>query len=350
MNNIPEQVNLVYQTFVDYYGEARVDVQPYTSNSDLRFEDMGLSYNSDYYVILVYWKEVTVTNEFDSSIDIWGLYNATVIDNTGKFKYSPFFIRSIYDTVQWSSNYCHSHVPSLSPERCEYFNRSCLGSGPINNTIYSLRGNCDLNMWELYCWELDKYVHVESLSGGPYRRLDTVGNQSGGKDSFSISYFPTTSTKFQKYSLDYLLEFIIDNNLLKYNYIDDRYSIGTPYVEAVMDISNAFIDAYNNHSIFPDVEPDTVKEIMEESYIVGPYILKDMDEVSSRIIPVGRELFTFKNKKVRLESHDAVKYEAGKVLVIKTYILDCIVYKILEYLNIYYGKSTNIINKKTRIL
>ena len=100
-------INDIYQQFIDYFGEDKVDLQKYTSRA-FKFEPYyGNEVHTGDNVILVHWPTVTVTNEYDESIEIWDLYAITVISPSGVLIRGPLFNRSTYDNIQWQSDYAH---------------------------------------------------------------------------------------------------------------------------------------------------------------------------------------------------------------------------------------------------
>ena len=356
MDNVPELIRNIYQVFIDYFGENRVDLQLYNSSNIIQMDSAGQETGD--YLILVKWDEVTITNEYEESIDIWGLYCVTTITPRGKMRRAPGFTRSTYDDIQWSSNYCHSHVPSLNHSNCAMFRYSCLGTGPIRETIERLKGAAsnDLDIWRLYCWELDKYVHVESLTGGPYRRLREVGkNSENSFNSFKVSFkFPYPASRICKSFTKELIKIILENNVLKYNFSDGRYLIAMTYPEAVMSISNAFINWYN---LYPEIYKVYKKEqlygnkFLEKAFIQNGSIIRERGNSENAPIDIGRRLFYFKGETITLQSiYNNKDYNAGEVTIVNTEILDYIIYVILKYLNIHYGESTDSTNQTTRIV
>lgn len=356
MDNVPELVRNIYQVFIDYFGENRVDLQLYNTSNIIQIDSAGQERGD--YLILVKWDEVTISNEYEESIDIWGLYCVTVLTPRGKMRRVPGFTRSTYDNVQWDSRYCHSHVPSLCQSSCAQFRYSCLGSGPIRETIDRLKGSAfeDLDIWRLYCWELDKYVHVESLTGGPYRRLREVGkNSNGSLNSFKVSFkFPYSSNRICKSLTRSLVKIVLDNNVLKYSFSDGRYLIAMTYPEAVMAISNAFIEWYNSSpDIYKSYNKDQLysSKFLEKAFIQDGSIIRNTGSDGGAPMNIGRRLFTFKGETITLQSiYNSKDYNAGEVNIVNTEILDYVIYIILRYLNIHYGESADSANQTTRIV
>lgn len=222
----------VYDVFVDYYGEDRVDLGNSSFNEVLKWlgtrtlGNMGItSWHTDCYdidredyeangrgknfldyipdlgiidycknaiinyirgtilsydstpgvAILVRWPKVRVTNEFDKFVDITELYAQVCVDIQGRIIRRFWLTRTEYDLTQWIGGYTHSHVPSFYPsEGAPLFRKPCTGSGPINSTINTLKHNYDLDIWGLFVYELDKYVGVESIAGTPHYRLENI--------------------------------------------------------------------------------------------------------------------------------------------------------------------------------
>ena len=77
-------VDEIYQQFIDYFGEDRVDLQRYSPNTIKVDSYHSSNCSATDYIIVVHWPVVTVANEFDNTIDIWDLYSATIIATNGK--------------------------------------------------------------------------------------------------------------------------------------------------------------------------------------------------------------------------------------------------------------------------
>ena len=153
-------VNNIYQQFIDYFGEENVDIQNYR---DIRIDSYAAcNCDSSDKIILVHWKDVTVTNEYDDSVDIWDLYSATIIATNGKLRNNPLFNRSTYDNIQWISDYAHSHLSGINKSDIRKFRTSCLGSGPIDATIRKI---------------FKHYLEVDKLNAMGYERLKATSGE-----------------------------------------------------------------------------------------------------------------------------------------------------------------------------
>lgn len=134
--------------------------------------------------IYVHWPSVTVTNERNQSVIVRDLYAMIPICPDGRL-YERFTLsRATYPYDQYVSGYMHSHIAGINRDP-SIFMRPCLGSGPLirtQDTLNSYYGHDDL--WDLFCVELDRYVHVESIAGKPYRYLDKIGTEQMPRITF----------------------------------------------------------------------------------------------------------------------------------------------------------------------
>jgi len=181
LNDLGIYIYDVIEVFKEYFGEERVDATAYPSLPSLENES---SLNTDDITdIVVHFPKVTVTNEREESIDIYDLFARTSVYNSGKLAVRPMMRKTTYTQEQLNVGYSHSHLPRNSFD----WANPCLGSGPINSTIASLFAGNDMDSWRLYCLELDRYVQVESLSGGPYILMSCVTRYSLG-DYIKFNY------------------------------------------------------------------------------------------------------------------------------------------------------------------
>lgn len=214
-----QKINEILQVFIDCYGEDNVDIQLNVSFDDFALslydtlhgnlvdngycipladctkctiKDLIAKYKQDkntyikkyayiYSVnvyILIYFPKITVTNEFDESTDIEEVYVRVPINLMGEMISNFEIIRTKYSYIQYISGYMHSHAHSGITKTSEDWRSMCLGSGPLVTTTHTLKQNYDLDIWRLFCIELDEYLKVESVSGVPYIRMNRIGNNS----------------------------------------------------------------------------------------------------------------------------------------------------------------------------
>lgn len=346
MENIPETVNNIYQVFKDYFKEENVDLQ---KNSEFDYQ------------ILIYWKELTITNEFDDHINIQGLYCKINIGPNGKFlNHRPLFIRDSYTEYQFKSRYIHSHIPRIYNDSYKFWQDSCLGTGPIVNTIDKLQNypNEFKNpmTWTLFCFELDKYVRVESVSGGPYYKMKDITPYNVRTKPISIRYYNNIryhvpgnisdtlkkeiETKFSKY--------IINNNILKFTYKQGNYVIGMSKKDLIISISNAFLAWIKECGKIERIKSDFIIErLIRNAKVINNKLYEITDESNNvKINEINNQNlnFKFKNQDVKLHITNITNIdesENSNVKILNTYVIGRIIFKLLYFINCNYGNKTN---------
>ena len=306
------------------------------------------------YQIVVHFPEVTITNENNKSIIIQDLYAKVCINALGNLCSGPLFNRATYPYVQLVRGYMHSHINGIVTD--DHFTSSCLGSGPINRTINSLRMECEEGLWKLYCIELEKYVHVESLQGGPYHRLENVTRNNTIKVSSEIRMY----TSFPINNDADLREFLINFTsiliaspelkwITKYNL---GYSLGMSLSEFILVASKIFINYYNTELLKNNI--DLPQNYLFDVNILSNYIFEDgtLAELisnetlsSSRASLQGRELFIFKDKPVILNILPKNYDPDNKNLILLSQNLCNYIATQLTYI-INYGNFTNSTSQK----
>lgn len=259
------------------------------------------------YQIVVHFPEVTVTNENHKSIIIYDLYAKVCINGLGNLCSGPLFNRATYPYIQMVRGYMHSHINGIVTN--EHFTSSCLGSGPINRTINSLRMECEEGLWKLYCLELEKYVHVESLHGGPYHRLENVT----GKNAKKINSEFCINTSFTMTDDEELRAFLIKFTSIlaqspELKWIKTHllgYSLGMSLSDFILVASKIFINYYNTELLKNNI--NITKEFLFDKGVLNNYQFKndtlyelETDDYlsSDRAALQGKELFIFKDKPV----------------------------------------------------
>lgn len=125
--------------------------------------------------ILIYYPEVTVTNENGQSHEIKDLFVKVPVNGYGHLVSGISLNRATYTLDEFNANYLHSHISAIPVDDFEEFQTPCLGSGPIRYTISDLMLGNYSDRWMILAVQIDKLVHVESLQGGPYHRLERIG-------------------------------------------------------------------------------------------------------------------------------------------------------------------------------
>lgn len=201
------------------------------------------------YNIYIHWPEITIENERDQSIVIKDFFARVPLYVAGlQFEESELitFMKTSYSRTQWNCGYTHSHMQSPSRTRPMTFRHYCLGTGPILSTIRKLKRNPEnQEATMLFFWELDKLVHVESLTGIPYIRLESVrGNQLTQVINLSFGLrnavtLDGVSTSGYKWLRDFIISFLktVDIPL---SYANGRYAVACSFAEFSILLSNYY--------------------------------------------------------------------------------------------------------------
>ena len=307
----------IYDIFVDYFKEENVDLQ---GNN-----------------IYVKWDTVTIKNELGNAFKIYGLYCCITLRNYNDVDYcfgNIGFNKQYYSYNEWFNNYIHSHVQTLNKNNPRLFMGCCLGTGPLYVTTSNLRtGMCnDPLKWELFCWELDKYVTVESLSGGPYRRFSSL-SITNSNDICSLTLRTLQSYK----NFPEVTAFIMKNVTIPFSYSEKQWKLGDTFENIVFRITNEVIRAVNKGIL----SETTIKTLLKEYMIMDSKIYHKSSRVLESDIPENLTLFNFKDKPVKLTVAKANILRTEVKLLNLDFINDLLT-KILLYLN--YGYQKDITN------
>jgi hypothetical protein len=368
----------VYDVFKNYFGEEFTDLQELPNDSRLTdavyactdigdidpdspielsdedFITIRSRFNNTKGLVMVWWPNVIVTNENNRSVKIKDLFAKieVTLDGTIPMENHGFQLtRSTFSRVQASSGYVHSHVPShYDWNHVPEFSNPCLGTGPIKRTIVSLKTDNSTEMWMLFCNELALYVTVESLTGGPYKKLEQIGYY---KTSIGYTTYTKEKTISRSFGLspsdkDRLQEFAyyyITHGHLAINYCEGEFCAGMPYFDFMIDISNNFIEWFNANGTIETKNRLLDKHIIEETtvkegqfYVIQKASTRDIENCN------GCYMFVFKGKRITLHIEDDEEQEEHRTTLILNHKLAMfILCNILRIINYHYtnGNTNN---------
>lgn len=293
--------------------------------------------------VLIRFPKVTVTNENDASIDITELYVRCRIKCDGILRDHFSMMRTEYTATQYLSHYSHSHLPGVSFD----WQYPCLGSGPIESTErYLLQQNSE-EMWGLFCYELSKYVTVESLSGVPYRRLESVGNSS-----LSPIPFPSpvvSGHRFSELIVHNFLKYYVRTCTFKVAFSGGVYVLGCDPITFILELSKCFISWYNRRASVGSY-CDSLNDLLANN-ILGKYVVSDNKlyfpsrgrsfEDITRL--QGRDMFVFKGNMVKLNFTELHNIGENNVVILLNHnLVSVIMTRLLRTINYEYGhQKTN---------
>lgn len=317
-------------------------------------------YNStrgDIVYIIVHFPEVRVVNENDKYVDIKELYARVKITMDGHIEGTFGLLRADYPVSHLYADYAHSHISGVTLSTND-FKSPCLGTGPINRTIVSLVADFDLNMWMLFCRELDTYVTVESLSGGPYRRLENItGKRQLRKISQNFSnsiYLGRINRLWASYlplpELKNFITYLLRKKVIKFNYNEGSYNLAMSYKDYIVEMSNSFIDWVNNHINRNEVNKASFNlEYLLSAGILGQYAIQNGiiysfsnngHSANEYLSCNGRDMLLFKGNRVRLNIYDdTINNDENVVHLLKFELCEMILTYMLTYINYSHGKE-----------
>ena len=306
--------------------------------------------------IIVHFPKVTVTNEFNRSINIQDLYAKVSIAPKARL-YSIFKLaRTTIPYEQFRVGYAHSHVSPISSTNAGQWQTPCVGSGPIDATMNSLRFKpFNAQLWGLFTYELAKYVTIESVVGRPYVRLESVGKGNldetmSNLDVLSDRTFPPT----QEYMIKKFIKYHADKGRLKIKYTNGQYSLGENINTAIVNLSNSFIEFINQNTltVVPSLKACINNNILAQYIITNNRIHKvtsNNRSIPSAIAASGRTLFKFKGNDVKLNIiTDASNVKNYTLLLTRRYCEKIITY-ILNLINYKYGRTNQNGNSQRQI-
>lgn len=363
-----EKVQNIYEIFKNFFGEEYVDLQiPHSAHNTflsnlLLLNSNGDSVDPEYEVsesslnrlkeatanmsafIYVWWPEVTVTNEYNKHVVIQDLYAKIQIrwDGTIPYENTGFLLnRATYNSLQFHSGYMHSHIQSIPTQDFTQFMSPCLGRGPIRNTINSLKTDYDETLWMLFCQELAMYVTVESVSGGPWKRLERIGTvkemyQYGGYNSGYGPDIITWNHCFDKQVLHDFIKYYLSNGHISFCFTMGSFVCGMPYFEFIIDLSNAFIDYYNeNCTGLCATETLFSSQLLNTCMIKNGkfYSFRNGHSSASYSSYIGKKVLDFKGKRISISIIDSPLSEQCNTIVISHGVAMYILKQVLNVIN-----------------
>jgi hypothetical protein len=298
-----------------------------------------------------------VTNEHDRSILIKDLYAKIELSLNGTipYEYDGFrLLRSTFPYIQFKEGYIHSHVPRLhhhNESSVKEWESPCLGSGPIRKTILDLHNNNEDALWMLFCQELSLYVTVESLSGGPYFRMEEIGTGTYLTDynnylpiCFNIKDVANCWYYINPDVLEGVIReftrYYLENGNLTFNYKAMSFVPGMPFFDFIVDISNCFIKWYNNQPVKKISKENLFRNVLIEATTSNRKFYKKTNSSNNTDFSnlEGTPLLTFKNKEITLHIEPDIGESStiNNVTLLNYRVAACIISNILKTINYRY--------------
>lgn len=218
----------IISRFINFFGEEFVDVQEDTYRLN----------------VIIYFPELTVTNEYNKSIDIKDTFVKFNLFEDGSITRNIYIRRTYFTCKQWLCKYVHSHCPRFSS--LTGWGEFCLGSGPIRGTITKIADNImsqniDFDLYTLFATELKLLLQVESLSGGPYINLESVNNYQNAQCIVPNIYY----IKVKNELLDDFIKYLCKERSLEFTFNGYYYDFAYNDDDLRIILANKFIRYYN---------------------------------------------------------------------------------------------------------
>lgn len=265
--------------------------------------------------IYIRWQNLVVENEISEKTIIPEFYVTLRFSAWGQF-IDFLMTTTTFTESQIQAYYNHSHVPMLSSARFAHFSSPCLGQGPIRNTIATLRDKYKVGKnkqfdfepdWLFFFTELDTYVHTESLSGGPYIRLNRIGSSEARRQQYCTDNIIIDSTSYAQdhsnNSLQTFLEWYLpQSNIKPLFYYNDRSSINislghysTPIYIEITEKLHQYIQTFPERK--EDIDIYTTVCEYDESTDTFYYAVNNPQEISREYSTLNRApVFIFKDQ------------------------------------------------------
>lgn len=376
-DHLCQRINNIYDIFKGFFGEEFVDLQNPKEDiikadiaclvssyrtipsadeyelSDSKVKEIETLLSDRKVIIYVWWPIVTVTNENDKSINIQDLYAKIEITLEGRIPYenTGFFLnRATYTREQFLSDYLHSHIQNIPKQNFTHFGSPCLGSGPIRDTIATLKNEYSDTFWLLFCQELSMYVTVESLAGGPWKRLESVGgiNKLTEYNGYKLEDANTATfdSYFDRTQLKEFIRYYLQYGHLSLSYMFGKFVCGMPYYEFIIDISNAFIDYYNEDLSEPgdQLSKCYARGLLNKVILVNNSFYKEGNHTDANSLDLYRNKFVlnFKGKDIYTSIIDDEDDEDNiTATVINHHVAMYVLNNILRTINFRYKNEHN---------
>lgn len=319
--------------------------------NNINFEDLLESipflYDFPNPYILVKFPLTKVTNEKGEFTYIKNLFCKISITYEGRLV-NMRFNRTHYTYEHFINNYMHSHILSIPKNDWTTFQRCCTGSGPINTTMINLEREYNENQWAQFCWDLAKYVTIESLEGIPYRRLTACDKLYSQELSLNDEHSLYSSRKEDTLINDFI-EYLINNKILDFHWEHNQWTLAYSDTDYITILSNSFLRFYKE-KIQTFVPCDTSLSDLQQYYLTKVYIVNQkvyssINELSSSEEDFvnnsrGAYICTFKGEPQNLEIDEPnLNSSVRAQYILNVSIIKFITYTLLMILNTQYNGS-----------
>ena len=127
--------------------------------------------------LIIHYPTLTIRNSAGQSHNITDFFvKFTFCTNDGLYLDNPSYTRSSFteeDILSGGSLYIHSHLNSNQP--CRWSANFCYGATILGSTLHEFGLKLDLKKFSTFLINLEDTLKWESLEGGPYYRISSLG-------------------------------------------------------------------------------------------------------------------------------------------------------------------------------
>ena len=282
-----------------------------------------------FWQVIIKFPHETITNEIGNRVDIYDFFVKILIKYDGSF-HGINANKATYTEDQLYSGYVHSHCPSLSRtvDGVREWRSMCFGSGPINNTMYSLRNrDHDDRLWIAFAAELRQWVRTESTDGGPYFRMSSISNKYKEVE-YEVPARPAPRMREQVLPL---IKSYIRADRLKIGFASGKYCLGTSFTEWLADFSE-YARAWASKNNVPLNFVDTL--VINNKICKVEHPSSTRDEYRNL---VGVTVLKFKGEDIKLKVVQGEKVEHLSLIDYRFGLY--IVKTLLDTINYNYGRT-----------
>lgn len=146
--------------------------------------------------------------------------------------------------------------------------------------------------------------------------------------------------------LQEFIPYFIRQKKLKFNFINGKYSIGMPFIEYVLTISNCFIEWYNKQYLIGKFRyslDELIYSFLQEGVIKDNKIYTKSDSDTTYLNYQNKFVCNFKGKEILLKIKDC-RQDNNYSLFLNIPTAMTLLHKILKIINCSYGNEDPITN------
>lgn len=294
-------------------------------------------------IVLVRFPEVTITNEKGQSTKAKNIFIKTGINFDGTLASQNLMMnRSSYTYEHFVNNYMHSHSPGIDYNDPSTFMSVCRGTGPIVTTMEKLYAKYSEAQWMSYCWDVSKYVTIESEEGVPYKRLKYADSVYNLASPVSLESQRASAVApniyFDNYNVTWgdIYREILNKHILTFRWNNGQWELAGNMTQNILKITNVLL-SYLKSKIGENVcsSLSTCNEYLGDLYYMRTCALQDVSSYQ------GKHVVTFKGIDYKLSIDEPKEEEPQKAYLYSLYVISSIITSLLRIINFNYGKQTN---------